>query len=491
MKDKYMKCKKIAGWYVAVYCIAMLTGCTMRNHEVAEYHPVKVKVIVAEDKQGTSTNTYIGTVKPSKTALISSSYPGTLVAMNVSQGSQVKKGDIIAVIESQSVESSREMAYTTLKQAEDGYNRLSQVHKSGSLEDVKMVEIETQLSKARAAAKAADKAFEDCSIKAPFDGIIGETFVEQGVELSPMESIARILDISSVEITIPVPEKEINEIAKNNKMSVIIPALNYIEFPATIKSKGVTASPLSHTYKCTLTPVNNVPGLMPGMVCKVRCGNAMDAEIVLPASVVRTDLNGISPSALMLQYQTSALNIPTGNFETDGTISTVRVLNTISSEQEIVEDSILSFLRDLLISIAVVIAVMLMLFPFKSALIAGSSVPVCTAISIAVMYVAGINLNTVTLTGLIVVLGMIVDDSIIAIDGYMEQLGHGRKGTNAATDSVRELFFPMFTATLFVVPSLEGLYTDSAKSTKLGWFARRQQHFFLTSSMRTPKFFVK
>lgn len=105
------------------------------------------------------------------------------------------------------------------------------------------------------------------------------------------------------------------------------------------------------------------------------------------------------------------------------------------------------FLRDLLISMIVVICVMLMLFPLNSALIASSGVPVCTIVAIAIMYIVGIDLNTVTLAALIVVLGMIVDDSIITMDGYMEHLSMGMSRTDAAVASAKELFVPMFMAT--------------------------------------------
>jgi multidrug efflux pump subunit AcrB len=63
------------------------------------------------------------------------------------------------------------------------------------------------------------------------------------------------------------------------------------------------------------------------------------------------------------------------------------------------------------------------------------------------MYLFGIELNTVTLAALIVVLGMIVDDSIINIDGYIDKLHQGLDPYHAATTSARELFMPMLIAT--------------------------------------------
>ena len=193
-------------------------------------------------------------------------------------------------------------------------------------------------------------------------------------------------------------------------------------------------------------------------------------------------------------------------------------LSRITDQPKVVGKSVLSFLRDLVISMLVVIFVMLLLFPMKSALIAGSGVPVCTAVALAVMFVAGIDLNTVSLAALIVVLGMIVDDSIITMDGYMDKLGRGMSQTDAAAASARELFTPMFMATaaisvmffpikgiitgylgdfvktfpwvvaialsaslayaMLVVPSLEVRYIRSSRPEKTGWFGRIQAKFF-------------
>ena len=122
-------------------------------------------------------------------------------------------------------------------------------------------------------------------------------------------------------------------------------------------------------------------------------------------------------------------------------------LTTISDQPEVVRVSIWSFLRDLLVSMVVVILVMLLLFPMRSALIASSAVPVCVAVAVAIMYLVGMELNTVTLAALIVVLGMIVDDAVITMDGYMDKMSRGYGRVEAAAVSMKELFVPMLLAT--------------------------------------------
>ena len=122
-------------------------------------------------------------------------------------------------------------------------------------------------------------------------------------------------------------------------------------------------------------------------------------------------------------------------------------ITKISDQPKVVDTSVWAFVRDLVIAMLVVILVMLILFPLKSALIASSGVPICTTIAIAVMYLMGMDLNTVTLAALIVVLGMIVDDSVITMDGYMDNLAKGMKRIDAASASMKELFVPMLLST--------------------------------------------
>ncbi|MCQ2143347.1 MAG: efflux RND transporter permease subunit [Bacteroidales bacterium] len=122
-------------------------------------------------------------------------------------------------------------------------------------------------------------------------------------------------------------------------------------------------------------------------------------------------------------------------------------ITKITDQPKVVGKSVFSFLRDLIISMLIVILVMVILFPIRSALIASSGVPVCTAIALAVMYVLKIEINTVTLAALIVCLGMIVDDSIITIDGYMDKINKGFGKLEAACASAKELFMPTFIAT--------------------------------------------
>ena len=193
-------------------------------------------------------------------------------------------------------------------------------------------------------------------------------------------------------------------------------------------------------------------------------------------------------------------------------------ITKISDQPKVVDTSVWAFVRDLVIAMIVVILVMLILFPLRSALIASSGVPICTAIAIAIMYLMGMDLNTVTLAALIVVLGMIVDDSVITMDGYMDKIAKGMSRIDAASSSMKELLVPMILSTasisimffpmlaimtdymgdfvrlfpwiitialaaslcyaVFVVPSLEVKFIKEANEKKKSKFATIQEKFF-------------
>ena len=171
----------------------------------------------------------------------------------------------------------------------------------------------------------------------------------------------------------------------------------------------------------------------------------------------RIEQNG-HPCVLLSMEMTPGNNVMQYGKEVDRVLDTFRAnelpadvnVTRIADKPKVVSTSITSFLRDLLISMVVIILVMMVLFPLRSAIVAAITIPLSTFVSVAIMYMMGIELNIVTLAALIVVLGMIVDNSIVVIDGYLEYLGKGFKPFDAAIESARQYFMPMLLATICI-----------------------------------------
>ena len=276
-------------------CLVLLAAsCADKgNKKVAEKDPINVGVMTVTPMSAQHYNVYVGEINASGSAIISSNHSGILESINVEQGTHVRRGDVLAEVVSKNVQASYEISHATLRQAEDGYERVTKVHQSGTVADVKLVEIETQLAKARAAAKSSEESLEECRLKAPFHGTISEVLVEQGIHVNPGTPILKIVDMSTIEIAIPVPEAEIGKIKIGQKALIDVPALNITGIEAHVRLKGVTASSPSHTYKCTLVPEKKQKDIFPGMVCKVRLSEISESMMIrIPASAVEMDSNG-------------------------------------------------------------------------------------------------------------------------------------------------------------------------------------------------------
>ncbi|WP_320167846.1 efflux RND transporter permease subunit [Mangrovibacterium marinum] len=122
----------------------------------------------------------------------------------------------------------------------------------------------------------------------------------------------------------------------------------------------------------------------------------------------------------------------------------------IADQPQVVKASINTFLKELAIAIVAVIIVTMIFLPARVAGVAASTIPISIFISLGLMFAFGMELNTVTLAALVVVLGMIVDNSIVIVDSYLEKLEEGIQRKDAAVESAQEYFKAILSATLAI-----------------------------------------
>ncbi|MCM1450105.1 MAG: efflux RND transporter permease subunit [Clostridiales bacterium] len=122
----------------------------------------------------------------------------------------------------------------------------------------------------------------------------------------------------------------------------------------------------------------------------------------------------------------------------------------ITDQPVVVNSSVNYFLVELIVAIIAVVIVIMLLLPLNVALIAASTIPIAIFISLGLFYVFDIELNTVTLACLIVTLGMIVDNSVVIIDDYVELISEGIDHYTATLRAGTEFFKAIFSATLAI-----------------------------------------
>jgi multidrug efflux pump subunit AcrB/outer membrane protein TolC len=136
-------------------------------------------------------------------------------------------------------------------------------------------------------------------------------------------------------------------------------------------------------------------------------------------------------------------------------------LDLIADQPSVVRTRIKDLQREFLLAIGSVILVTIILLPIRVALIAATAIPVTVATTLGVLNAVGIQLHQVSIAGLIVSLGILVDDAIVIADNYVELLDHKVQPEEAAWRSATEMAVPVLTATLTIIASFLPLVTLS------------------------------
>jgi RND family efflux transporter MFP subunit len=274
--------------------IAGLSGCGSESGDAPETTKIiPVKVTTLAPSAATTGRNYVGTVEASVAVSLAFSSMGTVEQVYVSEGQRVRKGQLLATLNTATAENSYQMMLAKQQQAQDAYDRLVKVHENGSLPDIKFVEVETGLQQAKSMTAVAKKNLDDCRLYAPHDGVIASRSVEAGSSALPGVAVFQLVSVDRVKVKIAVPENEIGKIAEGQTVRLVVPAFDNAVFTGKIEMKGVVANAISHTYEAKIGINNPQTQLMPGMVCKVfLAGNTETAEMVVPNRTIQIAADG-------------------------------------------------------------------------------------------------------------------------------------------------------------------------------------------------------
>ena len=270
-------------------CLFLLIGCGEKKNSKQPFDPtIPVEISVIEQSNDNNLRNYVGTVKSEMKLPVTSPLGGTLTGIYVKNGQHVKKGALIARVDETTAKSLHDAALASLHQAEDGYNRLKQLHDEGGIPDVRWVQMETDLEKARQAEISTRKHLNECTLRAPQDGYISMEERTIGESLLPSSPFCHIIDMNKMVVEFSVPEKEIGVIEIGDTAEATFPGLNNMTKTIEIVDKSFVSNPMGHTYTIKARVPVEDKDILPGMVVKIKLSLSEASGIVVPSSCVLT-----------------------------------------------------------------------------------------------------------------------------------------------------------------------------------------------------------
>lgn len=123
-------------------------------------------------------------------------------------------------------------------------------------------------------------------------------------------------------------------------------------------------------------------------------------------------------------------------------------LTLVYNQSSIVDDKIAGFLASLIQAIIIIVAIMFLFLGMRSGLIVASLTPTTIAVTLIGLYVFGYGINQMTLAGLIIALGMLVDNAVVMAENIMVLSQQGMKKFDACLESAKSLAIPLFTGSM-------------------------------------------
>lgn len=160
-------------------------------------------------------------------------------------------------------------------------------------------------------------------------------------------------------------------------------------------------------------------------------------------------------------------------------------LHTVTSQPKIVANSVNDFVKSLVEALIIVLGVSLLSLGWRSGVVVAIVIPVVLASTFLAMHILDIGLHKISLGALILALGLLVDDAIIAVEMMASKMEQGWNRAKAASFAYTSTAMPMLTGTLVTVAgflpiatavSSTGEYTRSifqvsAIALVISWFA--------------------
>jgi multidrug efflux pump subunit AcrB len=126
-------------------------------------------------------------------------------------------------------------------------------------------------------------------------------------------------------------------------------------------------------------------------------------------------------------------------------------VHLVADQPLVVEHAVSGFTEALFEAVAIVLAISFFSLGLRAGLVVAIAIPLVLAITFVVMAYAGISLQRISLGALIIALGLLVDDAMIAVEMMVARLEVGDALTKAATYVYTSTAFPMLTGTLVTV----------------------------------------
>jgi RND family efflux transporter MFP subunit len=241
---------------------------------------------------------YPGRIRANEEVSLAFNVAGQIIELPLKKGQRVSKSELLARLDPRDFENALADRKAVLEKAKFDLEKIRSLYEKKVAAKDELTKAQADFDKASAQVKIAAKALEDTYLRAPFAGLIANTFVKNYQNVQAKQTILSLQDISQVEIEVNIPEERIartKESAEELKLAASFDYLPGREFKVRIKEYATEADPKTQTYEVTFVmPSPKDVRILPGMTATITeyattLPSASEAGIAVPLGLVPID----------------------------------------------------------------------------------------------------------------------------------------------------------------------------------------------------------
>ncbi len=282
---------------LTVFALAAGVACTSADAEnatptkaTAPASAMRVETAVLQPSQASIEIDLPGEIVGSRDANLASALGGYVEYVAVKPGQRIGAGQLVARIDSDLYSAGVAQAEAQLAQAEAEAERLD---KMGDLATGQArLNTQTQVKVAAAGLQSAKAQQKRAVVTAPFAGTVADTFIEQGEVAGPGTTVARLVTLDPIKVTLSVPDRDVVALSKGMPVAVTANARAGI-FMGEITHIAAAADAKTRSFLVEVDVPNPDRKLLPGMIAHVRAKSVLsEDQLIIPQDWLVTRLDG-------------------------------------------------------------------------------------------------------------------------------------------------------------------------------------------------------
>ncbi len=276
--------------------------------------------------------------------------------------------------------------------------------------------------------------------------------------LSAIEGVSEVVLSGDVdaEIQVSIKHEKLNQLGMSYQDLANLLTLQTIQIPSGKISTDSGKIPIDvNSLPASIKDLENIIiGVSSQYDSILRLKDIADISLQTPENAHKIYYNQMQTILVVGKFETGTNIIPVGK-EVDTHLESLKLslpqnvsIHKVLFQPSSVEKDVKGFTTSLLQGILLVIAVVFIGLGFRNALLVSVAIPLSIFFTFSVMFFLGIEVHQISITALIIALGMLVDNAIVVSDSIQVKLDEGMEIESACIQGRREIAFPILTSTL-------------------------------------------